>query len=136
MLQNSLIVLKDPQKKGLGIFPLPDPVREVALNNRQNGPEFVFVNPKTGKTWWDMRKAFARAKKAAGIDRPFRLHDLRHSFASNLVMNGTDLRTVQELLGHRNIKTTLRYSHLSQAYKKKAVDGLYRNGNGAASDSL
>lgn len=129
-IENALIVLNDPQKKGIGIFPLLDPVRDVVAAYRRNGSEYIFVNPETGKPWRDMRKAFLRAKTRAGIVRQFRLHDLRHSFASNLVMNGTDLKTVQELLGHKNIKTTVRYSHLSQAHKKKAMDGLYRRGRG------
>ncbi|XCH47605.1 tyrosine-type recombinase/integrase [Thermodesulfovibrio sp. 3907-1M] len=54
----------------------------------------------------------------------FRFHDLRHKFASQIVMNGVDLRTVQELLGHKDIKMTLKYSHLSKAHKKNAVNKL------------
>ncbi len=84
------------------------------------------MNPKTKKPWRNLRKAFKKAKDKAGITRPFRMHDLRHSFASNLVMNGQDLKTVQELLGHRNISTTLRYAHLSMDHKKKAVNGLFK----------
>jgi integrase len=132
-LENSLIVLLDPMKKGLSVFPLPDPVRELIDAQQPSRSGFIFVNPETGKPWQNLRQAFGRAKKKSGITRPFRLHDLRHSFASNLVMNGTDLKTVQELLGHRNIKTTLRYSHLSQAHKKKAVDRLFNKKRGAVS---
>ncbi len=51
----------------------------------------------------------------------FRFHDLRHTFASHLVMNGCDFRTVQQLMGHKDIKMTMRYAHLSQDHLQKAV---------------
>ncbi|MBA4394609.1 MAG: hypothetical protein C0407_13740 [Desulfobacca sp.] len=63
------------------------------------------------------------ACKKADIQN-FKLHDCRHTFASHLVMAEVDLTTVKELLGHRTLTMTLRYSHLSPSHKVKAVDIL------------
>lgn len=60
------------------------------------------------------------AKKEAKIEGVV-WHSLRHTFASRLVMAGVDLRTVQELMGHKTIEMTLRYSHLSQSHLNEAV---------------
>jgi site-specific recombinase XerD len=68
-------------------------------------------------------RAFTPALKRARIDN-FRWHDLCHTFASRLIMRGVDLRTVQELLGHADIRMTLRYSHLSPAHLLDAVEKL------------
>jgi len=68
-----------------------------------------------------VRKSFFTVLKKAGIIN-FRFHDLRHTFASHLVMLGIDLKTVQELMGHKSIEMTLRYSHLSPDHKARAVE--------------
>ncbi len=123
--ENSIISLKSSKTSEL-IYPLPDPVKAELSQIPHNGNPHVFINSETGLPWENLRHAFYRAKKKAGITKPFRFHDLRHSFASNLVMNGQDVKTVQELLGHRCITTTLRYVHLDISHKKKAVDGLFQ----------
>jgi len=69
------------------------------------------------------RKAFDLAVQKAGI-KDFHYHDLRHTFASRLVMVGVDLYTVSKLLGHSSIGTTQRYSHLSQERLAQAVSVL------------
>ena len=67
--------------------------------------------------------AFKKVCSAAKID-DFRFHDLRHTFASHLVMAGVDLVTVKEILGHKTINMTNRYTHLAQEHKAQAVAKL------------
>jgi integrase len=83
----------------------------------------VFVNSNTGKMFDNVNKAWDGILTAAGIEN-FRWHDMRHHFASKLVMKGVDLNTVRELLGHSDIKMTLRYAHLAPEHKASAVAKL------------
>ena len=83
--------------------------------------EYVFTYK--GKKVKNMKKAFKTALKNAGII-DFRFHDRRHTFSSQAIMRGGDLKDVQELLRHKSMSMTLRYSHLSQEHKKRAVNLL------------
>jgi hypothetical protein len=67
--------------------------------------------------------AFRRAAKAAGIE-DFRFHDLRHTAASWLRMEGADIHTVAQLLGHKDLRMAARYQHLSPAFLADAVKKL------------
>ncbi len=78
---------------------------------------------KNGGRLTDIKTAFLKARKKAGLN-DVRFHDLRHTFASHLVMAGVDLMTVKELLGHKTLKMTERYSHLSPDHKANAVKVL------------
>jgi len=78
---------------------------------------------KDGKSFNNTKKAWAGVLKVAQI-KAFRWHDLRHHFASKLVMAAVDLNTVRELLGHSDIKITLRYAHLAPEHKAAAVARL------------
>ena len=80
---------------------------------RFSGCPWAFPNPKTLKPYVSIFCSWNTARKAAGL-KDVRIHDLRHSFASFLVNSGRTLYEVQHLLGHTQIKTTQRYSHLTQ----------------------
>jgi integrase len=74
----------------------------------------------------DMHMAFDRAVRRASLDNlpgagKLRIHDLRHLCGSYLLMKGSDLKTVQEVLGHRDISTTQKYTHIVNEHKKKMV---------------
>ena len=92
--------------------------------SKNTAPEdLIFPSPVTGETLKDVKKAWRAVLKEAKIEN-FRWHDMRHDFASQLVMKGVDLNTVRELMGHKDITTTQIYAHLAPEHKLKAVEVL------------
>ena len=83
----------------------------------------VFPSPKTKDLFNNIKRSWEGLLKAAKIEN-FRFHDLRHDFASQLVMKGVDLNTVRDLMGHADLKMTLKYAHLSPDNRQKAVEVL------------
>jgi integrase len=117
--------------------PLPNStltiLRNHWLNHRNSRLIFPAVgrNGKAGRTpitpmaKSSVQGAFRRAKKQAGIHkRRVSVHTLRHSFATHHLQDGYDIRTVQELLGHKNVKTTMIYLHVLKSLEGKVISPL------------
>lgn len=87
------------------------------------GAEWVFASPKTGKPFVSIFYAWDTARKKAGIPE-VRMHDLRHTFASLLINSSYELYDVMSALGHTQMRTTMRYAHLSRERKRAAVEAV------------
>lgn len=106
-------------------LPLNSSAMDVLKKWREEAPDaapaaLVFPAP-MGGMFYNVNKAWYRLLADSGLGR-LRWHDLRHTFASQLVIAGIPLNTVRELLGHKNIKTTLRYAHLAPQGLRAAVE--------------
>ena len=87
-----------------------------------NSKNYVFPSPDSKRPYY-IRRQWNNALKTAGIE-DFRFHDLRHTTASNLAMNGASLRDIGEILGHKTPAMTQRYSHLTEKYTTKVLKEL------------
>lgn len=126
-----IITVWETKSKEKRYIPMNEVVLQTLLNiDRNPESEYVFNGeiPNRPVSASHITHLFKRIVRQLGID-DFRFHDLRHTFASWLVMKGVNLKTVQELLGHKDQRMTLRYSHLSPEVKKLAVDILDSNFN-------
>jgi len=93
------------------------------LDQSERSPEELVFPGKGGQPFDNISSSWESLRKAAGLVN-FHWHDLRHHFASMLVMSGVDLNTVRYLLGHADLKMTLRYAHLAPEHKAIAVEKL------------
>lgn len=102
------------------------PISERALEvfqalPRWKGCPYVVPNPNTRQPFGNLYHPWDKVRKEAGMPE-LRMHDLRHTFASNLVNSGQSIYVVSKLLGHSQLKTTARYSHLADETLMSAVD--------------
>ena len=125
--EQKLVTIRGEKSKNLQTrhIPLNTPCHEALSRWRDQCPDdAVLVFPgKSGERLDNVNSAWRSVLKNATIDK-FRWHDLRHTFASRLVMKGVDLNTVRDLMGHADIQMTLRYSHLAPEHKAEAVERL------------
>ena len=121
--KRDVIYLRDTKNGEAREVPINEQVKTTLIRVRKHPKcEYIFCK-QNGDRLKDIRTSFFTALDNSDITN-FRFHDLRHTFASHLVMGGIDVNTVRELLGHKSLVMTLRYSHLSPNHKKNAVDLL------------
>ncbi|ODS42931.1 MAG: hypothetical protein MSIBF_06635 [Candidatus Altiarchaeales archaeon IMC4] len=105
-----------PKKLKIGLYEL------ISLKNKE---DYVFASERGGKlTERTAQKIFENSLKKSGITKDASFHSLRHSFATHLLENGVDVRYVQELLGHQNIRTTQIYTHVTNPKLKNIKSPL------------
>lgn len=122
--QNRIATIEVTKNGETGHVPLNDTALEAlrSLPVRIDGKLFAFKDDHA------ISRSFSRAVERAGLE-DFRLHDLRHSFASAHAMNGTQQRGLQALMRHKDGRMTTRYSHLTDKYLRVAVDSVNLGGN-------
>lgn len=121
------IHLKDAKGKKDRITIFPEKIKSDIINitSGKDKNDFVFESERGGKlSERTAQKIFENGLKRAGIKKDATFHSLRHSFATHLLENGVDVRYVQELLGHQNIRTTQLYTKVTNASIKRIKSPL------------
>ena len=118
--------LGNTKNKTTRYFPMNKTVHKI-LKDQAKGKslnEFVFTSKQGGHININhfCEREFKPTQEKLGIRKTLRFHDLRHTYASNFIMNGGDLFTLQKVLGHKDVKSTLVYAHLSNDYLLKAAE--------------
>jgi integrase/recombinase XerD len=101
-------------------------LREYAIKYKPGSQGYLFEGATAGKAYStrSLEEVIQQARQKAGVIKPGSIHALRHSFATHLLENGTDISMIQKLLGHNDIRTTLRYLHTTNRDILKIVSPL------------
>jgi integrase len=129
-IRGEFICLKKTKTDKARRIHINDDLKECFKSIRQRhsiGTKYIFCDQNGHIS--DIKTAFNAAVKRAGIT-DFRPHDLRHTFASHYVMRGGSLRALKKILGHADLKMTMRYAHLSKEFAREEIKLL----NGLTSD--
>jgi integrase len=118
-LKSGAVTLREPKGGKTETIPISSQAVDL-LNSLERSSVYVFPG-KEGKMRTDFKGPWERIRKAANLPPDFRLHGLRHHFASTLVSNGEDLYVVGKLLSHKQSTTTQRYAHLADARLRQAA---------------
>ncbi len=121
--KNRQIRLERTKNDDPRILSLPPPVVIELMRWRKPGG-LIFESARWPGVPFDEKKPWQAALEAAGVD-DFRFHDLRHTAASYLAMGGASLVEIADVLGHRSLQTTHRYTHLSAEHKRKLTDAVF-----------
>lgn len=111
-------------KTGRRRIPLPREAYDIIAGlPREPGNPFVILGDVQGQKLVNLQKPWNRIRKSAGIE-DVRMHDLRHTYASVAMKDGIDPFTLKEILGHKNLTTTLRYAHLADDAVQSAAGSV------------
>jgi integrase len=122
-LKTGVIAIKGTKTKYDRYIPISEPLKAL-LSGIERNQDCLYVFNRNGVKLTDFKRSFHTACRNAGL-KDLRIHDLRHVFASKMVMGGTSLFITGELLGHKTTQMTKRYSHLVPETLRKAVDDIW-----------
>jgi len=124
-LTEGFLTVRDSKNNELRNVPINRLLKQRLKSVKNNDSEFLFSHD-NGEPYKSVKKALYGAFNRSGVQK-FTLHDLRHTFGTMLGMTGVDIATIKELMGHKDVSMTMRYSHPTPEHKKQAVERIKLN---------